>query len=77
MYAIIVISKKAYRIIGSEILLAIDGNPLMIHLYIIKNFLSKKIKNGNYSGKIFDMYFTSSSISSKVVIHIFDLIINS
>ena len=37
MDAIIVISKKAYRIIGSEILLAIDGNPLMIPLYIIKN----------------------------------------
>ena len=32
MDAIIVISKKAFRIIGSEILLAIDGNPLMIPL---------------------------------------------
>ena len=48
-----------------------------LRIKIIKNFLSKKIKNGNYSGKTFDMYFTSSSISSKVVIHIFDLIINS
>ena len=27
--------------------------------------------------KTFDMYFTSSSISSKIIIHIVDLVINS
>ncbi len=48
-----------------------------LRIKIIRNFLNKKIKNGNYSGKTFDMYFTSSSISSKVIIHIFDLVINS
>lgn len=48
-----------------------------LRIKIIRNFLKKKIKNGNYSGKTFDMYFTSSSISSKVIIHIFDLVINS
>ena len=48
-----------------------------LRLKLIRNFLSQKIKNGNFSGKTFDRYFTSSSISSKVIIHIFDLVINS
>ena len=48
-----------------------------LRIKIIRNFLNKKIKNGNFSGKTFDMYFTSSSISSKTIIHIFDLVINS
>ena len=37
MVAIMVIIRNMYSIIGSEILLAIDGKPLIMPLYIIKN----------------------------------------
>lgn len=48
----------------------------VFRIKVLNNFLNSTRKSGIYSGKIFDMYFQSSSVSSKVIISFFDLIIN-
>ena len=48
----------------------------VFRIKILNNFLNSTRKSGIFSGKIFDMYFQSSAVSSKVIINFFDLIIN-
>tara|TARA_A100001035_G_scaffold110151_1_gene86300 strand:+ start:600 stop:2318 length:1719 start_codon:yes stop_codon:yes gene_type:complete len=48
----------------------------VFRIKILSNFLNNTRKSGIYSGKIFDMYFQSSAVASKVIINFFDLVIN-
>ena len=47
-----------------------------LRISLLTSFLNNKNQKGSFSGRAFDMYFTSSATASKALLHSFDLILN-